>query len=74
MNDLGRRYFLFVGTPRGKQVVIGVLIALACVLDIVAGGLARTNAPSHTIRMLYALAGGMLMAGIIFLFTTRRSA
>jgi len=73
MNDLGRRYFLFANTPRGKQRILFACVAVACVLDITASLMARSNVHSHTVGKLYALAGGFLMAAIIFFFTTRRS-
>jgi uncharacterized YccA/Bax inhibitor family protein len=72
MNDLGRRYWIFASTVRGKQMILGALIGLACVLDIVASFIARGSAQSHTVGSLYALSGGMLLAAVVFLFTTRR--
>ena len=71
MNDLGRRYWIFASTARGKQTILGVLIGLACVLDLVASLVARGNAQSHTVRSLYAFSGGLLMAAVFFLFTSR---
>jgi len=73
MNDLGRRYSLFVSTPRGKQRILFACVAAACVLDITASLLARSNAHSQTVGKLYGLAGGFLLAAIVFFLTTRRS-
>jgi hypothetical protein len=73
MNDLGRRYVLFASTPRGKQRILFSLVAIACVLDISASLMARSDVHSHTVGKLYGLAGGFLLAAIIFYFTTRRS-
>jgi hypothetical protein len=50
-----------------------VLVGIACVLDIVASLMARGGAQSHTVGGLYAFSGGLLLAAIVFLFTTRRS-
>jgi len=73
MNDLGRRYWIFASTVRGKQTILGALIGLACVLDLVASLIARGNAQSHTVGSLYAFSGGLLLTAVVFLFTTRRS-
>jgi hypothetical protein len=73
MNDLGRRYYLFAGTQRGKQRILVLCVAAACVLDITASLMARNNAQRHLAGSLYALAGGFLFAAIIFFFMARRS-
>ena len=73
MNDLGRRYALFASSPRGKQRILVALVIVACLLDITASLMARSNVRSHTVGTLYSLAGGVLVAAVIFLFTTRRS-
>ena len=73
MNDLGRRYWLFASTARGKQTIVAALLVAGCVLDIVASFVARGSAQSHTVGTLYALSGGMLLAAVAVLFTTRRS-
>jgi hypothetical protein len=73
MNDLGRRYFLFVSTPRGKQRILVAFIISACLLDVAASLMARSNVRSHTVGALYSGAGGFLVVALIFLITTRRS-
>jgi hypothetical protein len=73
MNDLGRRYFLFASTPRGKQRILFACVGMACVLDITASLMARSNVHSHTVGKLYGLAGGFLLAAVIFFFTTRKA-
>jgi hypothetical protein len=73
VNGLGRRYFLFASTPRGKQRILFAFVVVACVLDVAASLMARSNARSHAVGTLYALAGGILVAAVVFLFATRRS-
>jgi undecaprenyl pyrophosphate phosphatase UppP len=73
MNELGRRYFLFASTPRGRQRILVGLIVVACLLDVVASLMARSNIRSHTVGTLYSVAGGILLFAVIFLFSTRRS-
>jgi hypothetical protein len=72
MNDLGRRYFLFVQTARGKQTVAGAFIAVAIVLDLIAASLSSSRANAHAVGLLYALALGVLLAGLVFMVMNRK--
>ncbi len=72
MNDLGRRYFLFVQNARGKQIVAGALIMIAIVLDLVAASLSSSRVHAHTVGTLYALALGVLLAGLVFMILNRK--
>ncbi len=73
MNDLGRRYARYASTARGKQTILGVLIGTACVLDIVATMLGRSSVQAHTVGLLFAFAGALLLIAVIFIFTNRKS-
>ncbi len=72
MNELGQRYFLFVQTSRGRRTVAGVFIGIAIVLDLVAALLSTSRANSHTVGTLYALALGVLLAGLVFMVLNRK--
>jgi uncharacterized membrane protein YGL010W len=72
MNDLGRRYVLFASSPRGRQRIVFACVAIACVLDIIASLLARSNVHSRTVGELYVSAGCFLLVAVIFFFTTRK--
>ncbi|HWT07118.1 MAG TPA: hypothetical protein VN224_15240 [Xanthomonadales bacterium] len=72
MNDLGRRYFLFINTARGKQTVAALFIMVAIVLDLIAASLSSSRAHARTVGMLYALALGILLAGLVFMVLNRK--
>ncbi len=72
MNELGRRYFLFVQTAHGKRTVAGLFIGVAIVLDLIAAVLSTSRANSHTVGTLYALALGVLLAGLVFMILNRK--
>jgi|GEM_PF-2837838 len=72
MNDLGRRYVLFVNTARGKQIIAGAFIMIAIVLDLIAASLSSSRVHAHTVGMLYALALGVLLAGLVFMVLNRK--
>ncbi len=72
MNELGRRYFLFVQTAHGKRTVAGLFIGVAIVLDLIAAVLSTSRANSHTVGTLYALALGVLLAGLVFMVLNRK--
>jgi hypothetical protein len=73
MDDLGRRYFLFVGTARGKQISVGVLVGLAAVIDIAAVMLSWNGHRSPAVRTLDTLGAGLLAAAGISMFMNRRA-
>ncbi|MDP9105612.1 MAG: hypothetical protein M3N49_06735 [Candidatus Eremiobacteraeota bacterium] len=72
MNELGRRYFLFVQTARGKQMVTGAIIMAAIVLDLIAASLSTSRAHARTVGTLYAAALGLLLAGLVFMVLNRK--
>jgi hypothetical protein len=72
MNDLGRRYSLFASTARGKQIIAGGFIMVAIVLDLIAASLSSSRAHARTVGMLYALALGVLLAGLVFMILNRK--
>jgi hypothetical protein len=72
MNDLGRRYFLFIQTARGKQIVTGAIIMAAIVLDLIAASLSTSRVHARTVGTLYAAALGLLLAGLVFMVLNRK--
>ena len=74
MNDLGRRYFLFIGTPRGKQIIVALIIGVAAALDLTASMLVSSGHNSRAVGLLFSLASGFMIAGVIFIFMNRRPA
>jgi uncharacterized protein (DUF697 family) len=73
MNDLGRRYFLFSGTARGKQIIAGAFIAVAVALDLIAAVLSSNGrVHARTVGTLYAFALGILLVGLIFMILNRK--
>jgi phosphate/sulfate permease len=72
VNDLGRRYFLFAGSARGKQTITGAIIGIAIVLDLIAASLSSSRANSHTVATLYAAALGVLLAGLVYMILNRK--
>ena len=72
MNELGRRYVLFVGTARGKQIIAGAFIMVAIVLDLIAASLSSSRAHARTVGTLYAFALGILLVGLIFMILNRK--
>jgi hypothetical protein len=72
--DLGRRYFLFVGTPRGKRIVVALLICIAVVMDWTATSLVSSGHNSRFVVALFSLAAGLLIACVFLLLMNRRSA
>ena len=72
MNELGRRYFLFVQTARGKRIVAGAIIAVAIALDLVAAVLSSSRVHARTVGTLYSLALGVLLAGLVFMVLSRK--
>jgi hypothetical protein len=72
MNDLGRRYFLFAGTARGKKIIVGVFIGVALALDLVGSVLASDGHHSREARTLFSFATGVILAGVVFILLNRR--
>ncbi|GAC1658579.1 MAG: hypothetical protein NVS4B13_01810 [Candidatus Elarobacter sp.] len=73
MNDLGRRYFLFVGTPKGKQTIAAVVIGLAAALDLTGSLLVGSGHSGRIVVVLFSLAAGVMIAGLIFILMNRRA-
>ncbi|MDQ6941817.1 MAG: hypothetical protein M3169_04780 [Candidatus Eremiobacteraeota bacterium] len=72
MNDLGRRYFLFIQDARGKQIAAGAFIMVAIVLDLIAASLSSSRAHARTVGTLYACALGILLVGLVFMVLNRK--
>ncbi len=72
MNELGRRYFLFAGTARGKQTIAAMFIIVAIVLDLIAASLSSSRANAHAVGVLYAAALGVLLVGLVFMVMNRK--
>jgi uncharacterized membrane protein required for colicin V production len=72
MNELGRRYFLFMQTAHGKRTVAGLFIGVAIVLDLVAALLSTSRAGSHIVGTLYGFALGILLVGLVFMVLNRK--
>jgi ABC-type uncharacterized transport system permease subunit len=72
MNDLGRRYFLFAETARGKRTIAGVFIMVAIVLDLIAASLSSSRVHARAVGTLYALALGILLVGLVFMVLNRK--
>ena len=72
MNELGRQYFGFVQTARGKQIVSGAIIMAAIVLDLIAASLSTSRAHASTVGWLYGFALGLLLVGLIWMIANRK--
>jgi len=72
MNHFGRHPVPSIKTARGKQVVAGAIIMIAIALDLVAASLSSSRANGHTVGLLYALALGVLLAGLVFMILNRK--
>jgi len=59
-------------TARRKQIVAGAIIMIAIVLDLIAASLSTSRAHAHTVGTLYALALGVLLAGLVFMVLNRK--
>jgi zinc transporter ZupT len=73
MNDLGRRYFLFSGTRRGKETIAGAAIAIAIVLDLIATTLIGSGHSSRAVGVLFSFAAGIMLVALILLVISRRA-
>ena len=72
--DLGRRYFLFAGTPRGKRILILLTIGVAVVLDFASMTLIATGHNSRGVVALLSLSAGLMIAAVFLILTNRRAA
>jgi len=70
--DLGRRYFLFVGTPRGKRIVVSLIFGVGAVMQLTATMLVANGHNSRGVATLSSLAAGLLVAGVFFMLMNRR--
>ena len=57
---------------RGKQTIAAVFIMVAIVLDLIATSLSSSRAHSQTVGILYALALGVLLAGLVYMILNRK--
>ncbi len=70
--ELGRRYLLFVGTPRGKQIVLALIFGLAIVIELIASTLTASGNNSRGAAALSSLAAGFAFAGVYLVLMNRR--
>ena len=57
---------------RGKQTIAAVFIMVAIVLDLIAASLSSSRAHASTVGALYALALGVLLAGLVYMILNRK--
>jgi len=72
MNDLGRKPLAVSGSARGKQIVAGVIIGIAIVLDLIAAMLSSSRVHAQTVGWLYGAALGLLLVGLIWMIAKRK--
>jgi hypothetical protein len=70
--DVGRRYLLFVGTPRGKRIISTSIFGAGAVMQLTASILVATGHNSRGVVTLSSLAAGLLIAGVFFILMNRR--
>ncbi len=59
-------------TARGKQIVAALFIMVAIAIDLIAASLSSSRVHARTVGMLYALALGVLLAGLVFIVLNRK--
>jgi dipeptide/tripeptide permease len=59
-------------TARSKQTIAAGFIMVAIVLDLIAASLSSSRAHARTVGTLYALALGVLLAGLVFMVMNRK--
>jgi hypothetical protein len=70
--DVGRRFFLFAGTPRGKRINLTVTFGVGAVMQVTATILVATGHNNRGAATLSSLAAGLLIAGVFFILMNRR--
>jgi hypothetical protein len=70
--DLGRRYFLFSGTPRGKRIIVLVIIGVAVVMDLTSMTLIASGHNSLGVVTLSSVSAGLMIAAVFLILTNRR--
>jgi hypothetical protein len=70
--DVGRRYFLFVGTARGKRIISTSIFGAGAVMQLTASLLVASGHNGRGVGVLSSLAAGMLIAGVFFVLLNRR--
>ncbi len=74
MNDLGRRYFVFSGTPAGKQRIARIVLVTALVLQLVGSMLeGRPDANRSLEHGIIGFSSGLLLVAVVMLFAARRA-
>jgi hypothetical protein len=71
--DLGRRYLLFVGTARGKRIIVTLIFGLGAVMQLTSTMLVASGHNSRGVATLSSLAAGFLVAGVFFILMNRRA-
>ena len=59
-------------TARGKQTVAALFIMVAIALDLIAASLSSSRVHAQSVGILYALALGVLLAGLVFMIMNRK--
>ena len=73
MNDLGRRYWLFIGNPKNRQRVLGAAIGAAAILNLIGTAYGQSHAHSRTVAVLFGISFLLLGAAVVLMFTTRKA-
>jgi hypothetical protein len=73
MNDLGRRYYLFMSTPKNRQKVLGAAIAAAAILNLIGSTYGQSHAHSRTVAVLFGISFLLLGAAVVLMFTYRKA-
>jgi hypothetical protein len=70
--DAGRRYVLFVGTPRGRRIISAWIFGVGAVMQLTASLLVASGRNSRGVAVLSSLAAGLLIGGVFFILMNRR--
>ena len=70
--DAGRRYVLFVGTLRGRQIISAWIFGVGAVMQLTASLLVNSGHNNRAVAVLSSLAAGLLIGGVFFILMNRR--
>ena len=74
MNDLGRRYFLFSGTPGGKQRIAQVCLLVALIVQVVFMLLdSRAHFDNRVVHGLAGFFSGIVLVAAVFMFMNAKA-
>ena len=59
-------------TARKKQTIAALFIMVAIALDLIAASLSSSRVHAQSVGILYALALGVLLAGLVFMIVNRK--